>query len=226
MSVLADELAKLRFILRTFGELTTGRKLEFPIRTISSSDLLLYVGLLATTAAALGKAVAWVLDQYQKILDIRIKLAELQKKDGVPASELKGLKNYANSRMETRINEIVVEIEKTFSVEKDQGRANELHTGLKFSLNMIATRVDKGYHFDIRIEPPNDVGQEDPALEKAVVTIKEISPMLRHVSFAGDPILSLPEPPPESKPRIQKRRAIKVSKRVTTISKADNTPPE
>ena len=49
----ATELKDFQFILRTFGELTTAEALTFPIRTISSSDLLVYVLVIPRMAAAL-----------------------------------------------------------------------------------------------------------------------------------------------------------------------------
>src|SRR5208282_3737540 len=107
----ATELTDLRFILRTFGELTTARSLSFPIRTISSSDLLVYVNVIPRMAAALARAAEWLIDQYKKLLDIREKITDLRK-DGVPPDELKGIEKFANSQMEQGIEKIAIQIER------------------------------------------------------------------------------------------------------------------
>jgi hypothetical protein len=49
----ADELKELGFILNTFAEVATGKKDKLSIRTISSSDLLVYLNAVAPTQHAL-----------------------------------------------------------------------------------------------------------------------------------------------------------------------------
>jgi hypothetical protein len=82
----ATELDEIRLILRTFGELRSGRSTLFPIKTISSTDLLVYVNVIPRMAAALARSLEWIIDQYKKILDIREKLDDLRK-DEVPPDE-------------------------------------------------------------------------------------------------------------------------------------------
>jgi len=193
----ATELTDLRFILRTFGELTTARSLSFPIRTISSSDLLVYVNVIPRMAAALARAAEWLIDQYKKLLDIREKITDLRK-DGVPPDELKGIEKFANSQMEQGIEKIAIQIETEYSVVKDQDRKNELRTAMKFSLSMMANRLDQGFNFDVRIQPPQAAdAKKDEDTEKAIATIRAASASLQFMRLGGAPILSLPEPAPE-----------------------------
>ncbi len=208
----AGELRDLRFILRTFGEFTTGGSLSFPIRTISSSDLLVYVDVIPRVAAALARAVAWIIDQYKKIIDIREKVGDLRT-DGVPPDELKGIEEFANSQMERGIEKIAVDIESEYSVVEDGNRTHELRTAIKISLNMIANRLDRGLNFDVRIEPPkSSENKTDPEVDQAVVTIRTATPSLQFMRVGGDPILSLPEPSSTMPTRPKRSRAKKAPK--------------
>jgi hypothetical protein len=79
----ADELKELSFILNTFSELATGNKEDLTIRTISSSDLLVYLQASAPYAAFVAICIERVVTLYKQLLEIR-KLNEEIRQQGVP----------------------------------------------------------------------------------------------------------------------------------------------
>src|SRR5207244_5321937 len=86
------------------------------------------------------------------LLEIRKSQAELRRQ-GVPQERLQGIEEYANSFMETGMDQLVGRIVETYCVTADEKRRNELSNGLRISLNKIANRIDRGYNIEIRVEP-------------------------------------------------------------------------
>jgi hypothetical protein len=192
----AKELGEINFIVLTFSELTTGATDSVQIRTISSSDLTVYLDVGLKVGAAIGQAVAWIIDRYKSILEIRKQHAELQKQ-GVPAERLKGIEDYANDAMSIGIEQIVPQIVETYCTTADKTRKNELTNGIRISLNKIANRIDRGFNFEIRVEPIKRDAQGLSVIDNAemqhIDTIQETSKTLEFMNLEPNPILRLPD---------------------------------
>ena len=99
--------------------------------------------------------------------------------------------------MESRIEAIIRDFQERYRENIDDRRRNEIETELRGALNRIANRIDKGYSFDVRVEPtdePSD-GQET---QEDIATIVESSKGMQYLKLSGDPILRLPEPQDEA----------------------------
>jgi hypothetical protein len=101
-------------------------------------------------------------------------------------------KDYANTQMDTAIEKFSVEFINECYVGSDGGRKNELRTGVRISLNMIANRIDRGFNFEVRIEPPK-AASADGEVNKAVQAIQAASVNMQYMKLEGPPILALPE---------------------------------
>ena len=67
---------------------------------------------------------------------------------------------------------------------------------MKISLNKIANRIDRGFNFEVRIEPPDkplENAKQEKELQKAVGTIQGASENMQYMKLEGPPILALPE---------------------------------
>jgi hypothetical protein len=192
----AKELGEINFIVSTFSELTTGATDSIQIRTISSTDLTVYLDVGLKVGAAIGKAVAWIIDRYKSILEIRKNHAELQKQ-GVPDDRLKGIEDYANDAINIAIEQILPQIVETYCTTADKPRKNELTNGIRISLNKIANRIDRGFNFEIRVEPIKREAPGSSLIDDAerqhIKTIQETSKTLEFMNLEPDPILKLPE---------------------------------
>jgi len=195
----ADDLSELNKIFGTFSELTTGTRPGFQIRSISSSDLNVFLEMLPVVAASIAVAVERVVGLYKQILEIRKLHGEL-KNQGVPNKDVKGVINYANTIMKKGIDQLVTELlKKYYNNKKDEGRRNELATELHFSLDTIARQIDKGYSVEVRVQPISDKQQPAAKSDKVskdaehIKTILEVSKNLEFLRLEGDPILTLPE---------------------------------
>ncbi|MBF8265457.1 MAG: hypothetical protein HW384_1321 [Dehalococcoidia bacterium] len=194
----ADDIIKLNKIFSTFSELTTGTRPGFEIRSISSSDLNVFLAMPLATAAAVAVAVERVVSLYKQILEVRKLHGEL-KNQGVPRKSLKGVENHANIIMVKGIDKLVTELLKKYYKNKDEGRRNELDTELHYSLKAIATRIDKGYSVEVRVQPISEKQQASEKNDKVpkdtehINTILGVSKNLEFLRLEGDPILTLPE---------------------------------
>jgi len=194
----ANDLNELNKIFGAFSELTTGGRPGFEIRSISSSDLNVFLQTAPVVAAGIAVAVERVVGLYKQILEIR-KLHGEMKNQGVPNKELKGVLNHTNNIMKEGIEKLITELIEKYYDKKDKERLNELSTELRFSLNKIARRIDKGYSVEVRVQP---LSQEEQAAKKGGKTAQDAqyiqiilaaSKNLEFLRLSGEPILSLPE---------------------------------
>lgn len=147
----AKELAELNFMLTTFSELVTTKRDSFDIRSVSSTDLAVYLAVMPQVAACMAVAVERLIYTYKSLLEIRKLKAGLEEK-GVPDKKLEGIEEHAATVMKEGIEEIIDEIFEHYCTVKGE-RKNELKNALRFTLNKLANRIDRGYNIEIRVKP-------------------------------------------------------------------------
>ncbi len=195
----ANELREFDFIFGTLAEIATGKRDEFQIRTISSSDLTVILDSAPCVAALVATALERVIAVYKQLLEIRKLHADLQTQS-VPDSALKGVSDHANSMMERGISKISTDLIKMSDGSIEPGRKNELKNALKISLNKLANRIDRGFNVEVRAEPPipelgeSTIRESDDALP--FQRIAQASEQLKFMNLDGEPILNLPESKP------------------------------
>lgn len=198
LSALKKEINELNFILNSISEAVTGEKQEFEVKTISSSDFLLYVLISLSVGNVLSKATERILNHYKQILEIKVLRNQLKEK-GVPASKTKAIESHTNSMMEEEIKLIAKEVISEYYKGKDIGRKNELENSIVISLNKLANRIDLGFNVEIRVEPlPQPADGEVISKEKQkdidlVNSIQHSSKNIQFIENDGESILGLPE---------------------------------
>ncbi len=212
----ANELKELSFILNQFSEVATGAPDSLEIKTISSTDLLVYLNAGIPFGACLAVAIERIVALYKSLLEIR-KLQVDIRKQGVPDDATKGIEEYANRHMEEGIEKLSVEIISEFYKGKDGGRRNELTSAIKISLNRIANRIDRGYNIEVRCEPPatNDPKAQSDEMKTAVSQVLAASSNMQFLKLEGRPLLRLPEKRDESEHRQTNRPKSKPRRRST-----------
>ncbi len=190
---LGDEIKELTFIFNNYSELIIGKRESFQIKNISTSDPLITVGTITAIAAGVAKTVGWLIDNYKKLLEIKKLKGELEKQ-GLSEENLQGIANHSNGFMEKAIDDIVNKMKNEYNGNGDENRKNELLNGIRISLNKIANRIDRGFNFEVRIEPiSSEKGEETNGNEKEIVAIQEASKSLQFMKLSGQPILKLSE---------------------------------
>jgi hypothetical protein len=201
LSDLAGEMRQIGFILDTFSEIATGKKDKLSIKTISSTDFMLYLQAALPYAACFAVAIERTAAFYKQLLEIRKLHAELQKQ-GVPDERTSGIKEWAEALIEDGLQKIAQEIVDKFYEGADKARKNELINAAKISLNKIANRLDRGYNLEVRAEPLQKAAADDKKAQKASEQIAMIQAATENMEFMkleGPPILSLPENKKEEK---------------------------
>ena len=195
----ADELEELDRIFGVFAELSTGSRPSFPIKTISSTDLSIFLEVGAVVGACVATAVERIITLYKTLLEVRKLQGELVKQ-GVDKKNLEGLETHANGIMDVGIDKLLKELLSEFKGKVDPGRKNELSVELKYSLKKIANRIDRGFNIEVRMEEPlqpESTGEEVPAEVKALSQshekIRAASETLQFLKLEGEPILRLSE---------------------------------
>jgi hypothetical protein len=188
----ADELHELEFILNTFAQVSTGKKEDLKIKTISSSALLVYLLASPACAACVAKSIDYVVGLYKKLLEVRKLRLEIDRLEMPEISEQ--MKERANKIMAEGLDDVTVKIIDEFYVGKDGGRKNELTTSVHVSLNRIANRIDKGFNIEVRIEPLKvPTGGANAEVTKAQAIIHAAAPNMQYLKLEGPAILALPE---------------------------------
>lgn len=193
---LGNEIKELNFIFNTYSELITGEKHSFKLRNLSTSDPLITVTTVVAIAAGIAKTIGWLIDNYKKLIEIKIKKKELSQL-GVKDEDLKGIEDHSNDFMKNAIEGIVKKISKEYKGNGDEERTNELLSGIGISLNKIANRIDKGFNFEVRIKidksMEDEKSEDNKHSKKEIKEILKASEHLQYLKLVGDPILSLPE---------------------------------
>jgi hypothetical protein len=208
---LGAEFEKLDAILVPFMELTGEGRPDLQVRSISSSDFMVFLLAAPGLALTMAKVVESLLSSYEKIRGIREKATSLEE-DGVPEEITEELRTHANDRMSIDIdnltNELVGQAREHLAQE---GRPFEMKVEVKRSLTQLAKRIDEGYSIEVRAFVPSEEEDEeaDEAQPDEVVEIArqitERQPRMRRMNLTGRPILELPEgdddpPNPEGRP--------------------------
>ena len=197
----SEELSLFLKTLGAFSEVATGSRPSFEIRSISSSDLTVFLQVAPPVAVCFAVAVERLVTFYKTLLEIRLLRSKLAEQ-GLPDGSLESVDAHANGVMEKGINETIEELTQRYANKDDGGRWNELTTELRVGLNRIATRIDKGYNYEVRAgrlrepdgdEPGEAKNDEGEATRESIATILNASRGLQFLRLEGNPILSLPE---------------------------------
>lgn len=192
------ELQELNFIFGTFAELASGDRENYEIKSISSSDLGIYLAAIPPVAACIAHAAEKIIDCYKKLIEIRKHKAEL-KILGLKAKEMQGITEHSNRIMKEGVENITVEIVNNYYVGDDDNRKNELSNAVKISLNKIANRIDQGFNIEVRAEQaeePAEGADEEEQRQKNqefINRVIEATKTLQFLKLDGERILGLPE---------------------------------
>ncbi|MCL6272540.1 hypothetical protein M3P19_00885 [Muricauda sp. 2012CJ35-5] len=197
LSALKKEINELNFILDHITEAILGEKLEYKVKTISSSDFILYVIIGLQVADVLSKALERMLTHYKTILEIRELRNKLNEK-GVPESKTKSVESHVNGMMVEEIRAIAKDVIEEHYEEKNP-RKNELENGLIIALNKLANRIDQGFKVEVRVQSlpePEEEEETNNEYEKTKAIIDSIKAHAQNIDFIetkGESILKLTE---------------------------------
>lgn len=194
---LSKEFGIIDRIVRIFSEAATGSAEEADVKTIATTDPVVTLAISLVTIQVIGKSITWLLDTWKKSLEIK-QLREQAKIAGFNDKELKVFDDKIERAVNAAISERVKEI--LASSPAEQSRKNELEKGLDWSMRALLSRIERGMSVEIRLLPPapKDELEEKQGTPKNYAEVEEIARQLVFPQPTGEPVLALPEPPPES----------------------------
>jgi nucleoside-triphosphatase THEP1 len=209
---LIEELRVLRRIMRAFSEVTLGAAEPIEVKQISTTDPLFFFGLAPFTVVAIGRAVTWALSNWKQVEEIRKLRAETEK---LQAHSEKEIEEFFDSKIKRMIDKAIDRKAKELVGSEDpKQRKAEQYIDLKWALNSLFARIERGMTVEMRFLPPPAEGEEDEAAtthREAFTEMAEIAPQLSFPEPEGTPILQLPsrKPPSEEEPSEERPKASK-----------------
>ena len=194
------ELQTLTHFFDAISEVSTGKKDPLHIRSISSSEFLIFLVGGLMFCKCLSETLGSLVELYKKVLDLKQSRNDYLKK-GVPETIVKQVEDHANAQMKENIHDLAIKVV-TGYYQGETGRKNELIVSVEKSLGGFADRIDRGYNIEIRVEPITYLPDENESekakqkrveFQKAVETIKRMAPNMQYLKTEGTPILRLSE---------------------------------
>lgn len=197
---LIKELDVVKKIMRTFSEAATGSVEPIEVRQISTSDPLFFFGLAPETIALIGASITWALHTWKQAEEIRKIRAETEKIAAFKDDPIERLfEDKIKSQVEQALTAQTAEIMK--EVKGDRARKNEQKTQIKWALESIISRVERGMIVEIRLLPPPipkaNEGEEQPEPPPVFGDLNRIASQLVFPKMEGAPILQIPPSEPE-----------------------------
>lgn len=170
---LEKEAHEFNRVFKTFYEVVGERVESIKIRTLSSSDFELFLASIPIVAALLATAIERIVALYKNVLEIKKLRYELAKQK-VPKKNIKPVEEYENSV----VNQGLEDISKALIEENykgEEGRKNELRTGLKMALRILADRIDHGVLVEVKVGEPEEPEVPEDSEEGKKPSAKELA---------------------------------------------------
>jgi hypothetical protein len=192
------ELHELRLIIRAFSEVAGNAGERIELRQISTTDPLLYVALGYVTVKYVGQGVAWCLDRWKTLEEIRNLRANTANLKDVPAAQ--GMAKQWDEIIKQTVEMSVRQEAERLAAEAKvpAARQHEVANHMAVALEGLLARIERGMTVDIRfIEPPQKEGEEADPEEAA--QFEALAAIQKELVFPqiGDspPLLRLPKQP-------------------------------
>jgi hypothetical protein len=198
---LAEFSVELKVIDRIVGlvsEAVLGRREQIQLRQLSSSDPTVFIQTAVPVVVAVGAIITWLLDCLERTQRIR-KLRQEAKETGHPEEGLKIFDKQVSDIISVEVNKRISELIDGGGKVRDSGRVNEIENGLRWAVDSLFARVERGMTVEVRFIPPPKMEAEsgaEPSADDEFSKLAEIRQSLTFPSSAGEPVRQLPPPVP------------------------------
>ena len=176
------------------------------VRSLQSSDFAIELMTNISVAAGLATAVEYLVRGLKKLKAIRAVKDQVQDL-GLEPEFLDKLDKKGEAAIDEEIAEVSAEIFQKQKVD-DEGRVNELQTGITLHLKGLAARLERGYSVEVRTELPTEPTKDDEQKGAAISALSQVR------FERTTPLLELTDG--EGKPTPSKRTATKKTRKRTS----------
>lgn len=215
-SALGKEFGNLEKLFGPFSELATGQVQKFEIRSISSTDFTIILGVMASSALAaqtvkiIAEAVRSIIAIYKDVLEIRTmkaKLAKMNVDEDARKKSTISLEQLVTTTIQKGIEKAADELLQKFSKVTDKHRANEVRNSIQINMSEIASRIDHQFDIETRMgglpkpKPKEGESKEETPESSDMIEMRDALEIIdnahkEQLKFEreGEPILSLSKP--------------------------------
>ena len=204
----AEELDRLQKEVKFFGNLVSvvAEIVDGPsadpvkVRSLQSSDFAIELATNISIAAGLASAVEYLVRGLKKLNEIRAVKDDMQKL-GFEQKFLDEVDQKGEAAIDAEIEEVNTKIFQDSKI-NDQGRVNELRTGISLRLKGLAARLERGYSVEVRTELPAEPTEDEEQKGAAISVLSQVrfertTPLLKLTDGEEEP--ALPKKTPAKK---------------------------
>lgn len=161
----AKDLRRLDFEVKTVSEIVTGSAETNRIRTISSTDFLIFVMAIPEIVNTFSNIVTLLRYGYEKVQQLRGVLEQLRALGNASDDTINNLKRDIEDGMGNEVASVIEKLQPMYQAALDRGH-NDLQVRVESTVRGLASRIDKGYTFSFRVGPPVVKKADDPTPEE------------------------------------------------------------
>ena len=142
------------------------------VRSLQSSDFAIELMTNISVAAGVATAVEYIVRGLKKLGEIRAVKDQVQDL-GFEPEFLDELDKKGEAAIDAEIAEVEAEVFQDHKI-NDEGRVNELRTGITLRLKGLAARLERGYSVEVRTELPTEPNEEDERKGAAISALSQV----------------------------------------------------
>ena len=163
------------------------------VRSLQSSDFAIDLVTNISVAAGLATAVEYLVRGLKKLNEIRAVKEQIQEL-GFEQEFLDELDKKGEAAIDAEIAEVDAEIFQDHKI-NNEGRVNELRTGIRLRLRGLAARLERGYSVEVRTELPTESTKDDEQKGAAISALSQVrfertTPLLKLTDGEDTPVSS------------------------------------
>ena len=214
LACIVQEMKDWDRILKEFFPLITAKRANVSMRSYSSGNFELSIGLDRDGALALGTIIGGVYQMFRKVKANRAKAEELAEQN-YPAEILSRMKQYEQQLVQREMKAIKESI-KAHHLRTDVGRPKEREKALERGLRFLARRIREGVELEL-------LGPSTPGAEIAPTGEERDEALTHHVRSALQAAARSPREPIHQK---EKPRHMQLSQIASESGEADEAKPK
>ena len=199
---LCSELEEIEKMYRPFEELTQKSSSGLKVYSVASSEFEFFCLTLPIVAKTMAESISVIIYAFEKMSKFKRDIEKFIDEHSASKKSVANLEKDASDVMLKAIDVVAPQlIEKYYK--GDEGTGNELEGKLKYSMKIMATKIECGFHFSVRGLPPKlDEEEKDGKKIKLVKEIEQINKIAGSKKLLNPgkyPILELTETKDEQK---------------------------
>ena len=197
---LIDELKQIKGMIGFISEATIGKYEPATVGSISTTDPLIFLGVSVEVAKQFGLAVTWGIGVWYSVEQIRKVRADTTQIEAFTVKEIEG---FYDKKIKEQIDQAVAEeVEEILDAgNATKTRRGELSGSLKWVLEALLAKIERGLTIELRLPPPpkevdekeDEVSEEGAAAIKAHQELLEVEKQLVFPEPSENPVLTIPE---------------------------------